>query len=89
VLRGDPGRRPLEQKLRKIVPKHQGLVALLGTADLGLVEFTALMVFGLGLTAVWVSLLAYSLVSLIFLGVLGSLSEWIQQSRRYSRRKTG
>jgi hypothetical protein len=66
VLRGDPGRRPLEQKLRKIVPERQGLVALLSTADLGLVEFTALMVFGLGLTAVWVSLLAYGLVSLIF-----------------------
>jgi hypothetical protein len=41
-------------------------VALLSTADLGLVEFTALMVFGLGLTAVWVSLLAYGLFSLIF-----------------------
>jgi hypothetical protein len=44
----------LEQKLRKIVPERQGLVALLSTADLGLVEFTALMVFGLGLTAVLV-----------------------------------
>jgi hypothetical protein len=60
------GGRLLEQILQKIVLEHQGLVALLSTADLGLVEFMALMVFGLGLTAVWVSLLAYGFFSLIF-----------------------
>jgi hypothetical protein len=55
----------MEQNLRKIVP-DQGLMSLLSTANPGLVQFTALMVLGLGLTVVWISLLSYGFFSLIF-----------------------
>jgi hypothetical protein len=61
-----PGRRSMDQHRFKILAGLSGLKSLLSNADLGRLEFTALMVFGLGLTAVWISFLAYGLFSLIF-----------------------